>query len=340
MTKTTPDYRLTWVGEISRRRSIRPLARCILTWLVLRAQWSGEKGDGLIIVGKGEIAERFGIKSSRTVDVCISELVTSGCLQIVQLGSALKGQNRRASIYALGPAFDGIPPKARLGQENNRVRAAPGYFECSDQGNKIPPLSLALADNTHREDAPLACGNGFSEKTWEDYCRKEWPEWEVVDVKGSYLSAIDWMKKRDGQADWQTYAKKCRLRWRPTSKKMNGNGLKDALCKAGKPSSNKSVPAGFIDVYEWEDAGQPKDFKTWLKWGCPLRRGIPSGTITDNLKIEILKAAKKGVSLTPDKAKEMGHVFENSDWEIAQARARLIISKTKKDDIVVDDCPY
>lgn len=291
-----------------------------------------------MIIGKGEIAERFGIKSLTTVDICISQLVSSGCLRVVQLGSAFRGQERKASIYALGPLFGGVPPRARLRHENNLVRDEPGYLKSSNQGKKMPPLSLALSNSTHTEDTRLANGNAFSEKNWETYCRREWPEWDVMDVQSSYLSAIEYVKKQGDQVDWRNYAKKCRLKWRPTLK-INGGRLKGAFLKTGQPASKK-YPDGFLDEYEWEDAGRPKDWETWLKWGCPLRKSIPAGSITEILKSEILKAAKMGIPLTPNEAKKMGLDFDTSHWQIAQARASLVLSKTKVSYLVTDDCPF
>ena len=196
--KPPKDYRFAWLGENVRRKDISPLARCLLTWLITSAQW---RKDGHMIIGKGEIAERFGI-DPRHANRLILELVTGACLRIVQRGGSPKGQRRKANIYCLGSAFEGTPPKARPGARMPLVGNGPGVGLSSDQGLDCHPLPTIPPDNKHTQ----LFDSAFSKESWVDYCTKKYPDWSHTNIESSYFAALE---KDRGKGNWKAYADKC-----------------------------------------------------------------------------------------------------------------------------------
>ena len=179
------DYRLDWLAENVSRSGISPLARCVLTWLITKRQW---RTDRLMIVGKGELAEVFKVHE-RTIDRCVSELLASRCLRLVKQGGSLLGQRREANIYALGSAFDGIPPRFLSKGKDKELpvaemspvaktplvtKTSPVEKTSNDQGRPCPPLPIVHPNHTHINNVVLA----LSKENWLKRGKNTYPDWD------------------------------------------------------------------------------------------------------------------------------------------------------------------
>lgn len=179
------DTRFAWMAENFRRKDVSPLARCVLGWMVTAAQW---REDRLMIIGKGEIAERMGI-GKRTADRCILELIAAGCFRLVSKGGSLRGQSREANTYALGTAFEGTPPPLRPRRRGTPLRpvspvtlvptARPVSSVTADQCQELHPLPIVPPIHTHTKDSPSA----FNKESWMAYTENPalFPGWTRED---------------------------------------------------------------------------------------------------------------------------------------------------------------
>ncbi len=250
------DHRFAWLGENLRRKDISPLARCLLGWLILLAQW---RKDRLIIIGKGEIAERFGI-DARHADRLILELVAGGCLRIVERGGSPKGQRRKANIYALGSAFEGTPPKARPGAKISLVRNGLEVGLSDDRGLVCPPLPIVPPNNTHTKESDSA----LNEETWKAECLKLNPERDPADITRTLYLAIG-----EGAKDgfWRHLCRKFNSYYKAPSKPS----VTKAFQNQAKPKIKKYNPystEGCASVPSYRLAGF-SSCSEWLKAGCP-----------------------------------------------------------------------
>ena len=206
------DYRLDWLAENVRRSDVSPLARCVLTWLITKRQW---RKDRRMIVGKGELAEVFKVHE-RTIDRCISELLASHCLRLVKQGGSLLGQRREANIYALGSAFDGIPPRflskgkdkelpvaemSPVAKNPPVMKTSPVEKTNSDQGCPCPPLPIVHPKHTNTNNVVLA----FSKENWLKRGKDTYPDWDEGNMMGAFHNAE--AKRVNGT--WPSYQDKC-----------------------------------------------------------------------------------------------------------------------------------
>ena len=206
------DYRLDWLAENVSRNDVSPLARCVLTWLITKRQW---RKDRLMIVGKGELAEVFKVHE-RTIDRCVSELLVSHYLRLVKQGGSLLGQRREANIYALGSAFDGIPPRF-LGKSKDKelpaaemlpvaktplvTKTSPVEKTSNDQGCPCPPLPIVHPNHTHTNNVVL----DLSKENWLKRGKEKYPDWDDRDLSGAFYSA----EAKGLNGTWPSYQDKC-----------------------------------------------------------------------------------------------------------------------------------
>jgi len=234
------DYRLDWLAENVRRSGISPLARCVLTWLITKRQW---RTDRLMIVGKGELAEVFMVHE-RTIDRCVSELLASHCLRLVKQGGSLLGQRREANIYALGSAFDGIPPRFLSKGKDKELpvaemppvaktplvtKTSPVEKTSNDQGCPCPPLPIVHPNHTHINNVVLA----LSKENWLKRGKETYPDWDEGNMMGAFHNAE--AKRLNGT--WPSYQDKCYL-LRKTSPKEAPK-----VASARKDQRPKTVPS-------------------------------------------------------------------------------------------------
>ena len=182
--KLKKDYRLSWLGELSCLNFKGKKTGGLLTKLVTRIQHSST--DGLMCIGKGEVAELMGV-SKRTADRYILELIAFGCIKLVKKGGSLCGQTRDANWYALGDQFNGTPPPARLkNRETPRPvspvtlvpKARPVSSVTADQCHALHPLT-SNNTHTHTKESPSA----FTKTNWMAYTENPalFPGWTRED---------------------------------------------------------------------------------------------------------------------------------------------------------------
>lgn len=210
--KLKKDYRLSWLGELSCLNFKGKKTGGMLTKLVTRIQHSST--DGLMCIGKGELAELMGV-SKRTADRYMLELIAFGCIRLVKKGgSTPKGSIRDANWYALGDAFNGIPPPARLKNRSN-----PRPVSSATLVQPARPMSAVTADQCHalhpltnkHTDTHTIGSSPLEEKVWVEYCKENFPDWDQADIQGSYCSAL---AKGEGLRNWKAFAAKCYLKRR------------------------------------------------------------------------------------------------------------------------------
>jgi hypothetical protein len=186
--------------------------------------------------------------------------------------------------------------------------------------------------HTHTEDLPSA----FNKENWMAHTENQtlFPKWTREDRERSFGLA-----KAKGYETDKTWRGCCAFyfsQWQ----KHNAKPQAPAAVIARKAFSTSTRPAyrsqcesapswktpgreKFRDEIEWEDAGCPKDWATWLKWGCPLRKGLPAPhTLTRRIEALLIETWNKGQTLTlEDAQKELGTIDESS-FEIGEARAK------------------
>jgi len=194
--RKTKDPRFACLGYIQKLKGISSSAKNILTWLVMERQW---RKDRLIIVGKGECAERFG-KSRRQVIRLFQILEESGCLRIFKRGGSTRGSKREANTYALGSLFDNLPPeesKRRPVSGMSLVPQVPLVTKMSDdQCQECHPLPIVSPyKNTHTEELPLA----FNKENWLLECQRLNPSRDLKDIERTFPLAL---RKGAKDGDW------------------------------------------------------------------------------------------------------------------------------------------
>jgi len=194
--RKTKDPRFACLGYIQKLKGIPSSAKNILTWLVMERQW---RKDRLIIVGKGECAERFG-KSRRQVIRLFQILEESGCLRIFKRGGSTRGSKREANTYALGSLFDNLPPeesKRRPVSGMSLVPQVPLVTKMSDdQCQECHPLPIVSPHkNTHTEELPSA----FNKENWLLECQRLNPSRDLKDIERTFPLAL---RKGAKDGDW------------------------------------------------------------------------------------------------------------------------------------------
>ena len=200
--KKPKDIRFACLGHIQKLKGVPSTAKAIMTWLVMERQW---RSDRLLIVGKGECAERFG-KSRRQVIRLFQILEESNCLRIVKRGGSTRGSKREANTYALGPLFDALPPreaKYRLVTKMSLVgEGRPVTKKSDDQCQKCHPHPIITPyKNTHTKEVSSA----FSKENWLRRGKDTYPEWDDRDLNSSFYSA----ETKGMNGNWSSYQDKC-----------------------------------------------------------------------------------------------------------------------------------
>ena len=208
--KKEKDIRFACLGHIQKLKGVPSTAKAIMTWLVMERQW---RSDRLLIVGKGECAERFG-KSRRQVIRLFHILEESNCLRIVKRGGSTRGSRREANTYALGSIFDALPPKEakhRPVTKMSLVREGRPVTKMSDdQCQECHSLPIFTPyKNTHTKELLSA----FNKENWLIRGKEKYPDWDVGNLNASFFSA----EARGVNGTWTSYQDKCySLRFKAT----------------------------------------------------------------------------------------------------------------------------
>lgn len=193
--KKPKDPRFACLGYIQKLKGIPSTAKNILVWLVMERQW---RTDRLIIVGKGECADHFGI-SRRQVIRLFQILEESGCLRIFKKGGSARGSKREANTYALGSLFDNLPPeepKRRAVTKMSLVPQVPLVPKMSDdQCQECHPLPIVPPIHTHTGELPSA----FNKENWLKECQRLNPSRDLKDIGRTFPLAF---RKGAKDGDW------------------------------------------------------------------------------------------------------------------------------------------
>ena len=200
--KKPKDIRFACLGHIQKLKGVPSTAKAIMTWLVMERQW---RSDRLLIVGKGECAERFG-KSRRQVIRLFQILEESNCLRIVKRGGSTRGSKREANTYALGSLFDALPPKEakyRPVTEMSLVgEGRPVTKMSDDQCQECHSLPIVTPyKNTHTKEVSSA----FNKENWLKRGKDTYPYWDDRDLNGAFYSA----QAKGVNSSWPSYQDKC-----------------------------------------------------------------------------------------------------------------------------------
>lgn len=285
------DTRLAWLAENLRRKDVSPLARCVLGWLITAAQW---REDRLIIIGKGEIAERMGI-GKRTADRCILELLASGCLKLVSRGGSLRGQKRDANTYALGTAFEGTPPVLRpkfKGTSSRPVspvalvpQVRPVSSVTADQCQELHPLPIVPPNtHTHIKELSLANGKGtqkaFTLDNWMAHTADPalFPGWPAEDRETCFHKA-----KAKGYETDQTWKTCCGFwfnRWKEYNAKYNAKPTSPAAIVRNAFAPARPAPRSQCE----SPKAEPTDYSVPWVLENDIRTAIKEGTSLEMIK--------------------------------------------------------
>jgi len=293
--------------------------------------------DGLIIAGEPKLCRLTMKKSLRTPRQALERLCKAGYLTCVRKGNG-KGN---ASHYVRGEMFNPERSKelqtrirelTQRGTKNTPFDGERVQFFGSKGGQKIHPQPIDQPIHTHTEELPSA----FNKENWMAHTENQtlFPKWTREDRERSFELA-----KAKGYETDKTWRGCCAF-WFNQWQKHNAKPQAPAAAIARKAFSTSTRPAyrsqcesapswktpgreKFKDEWEWEDAGCPKDWATWLKWGCPLRKGLPAPhTLTRRIEALLIETWNKGQTLTlEDAQKELGTIDESS-FEIGEARAK------------------
>ena len=219
--KKPKDPRFACLGYIQKLKAIPSTAKNILVWLVMERQW---RTDRLIIVGKGECADHFGL-SRRQVIRLFQILEESGCLRIVKRGGSTRGSKREANTYALGSLFDNLPPeesKRRPVSGMSLVPQVPLVPKMSDdQCQECHPLPIVSpyknphTDNksnnkSEREEPSAPDSLSLTKENWLNRGKKKYPDWDEKDLHGCFYDAEG--KGKGVNGTWPSYQDKCYVR--------------------------------------------------------------------------------------------------------------------------------
>jgi len=200
--KKPKDIRFACLGHIQKLKGIPSTAKAIMTWLVMERQW---RSDRLLIVGKGECAERFG-KSRRQVIRLFQILEESNCLRIVKRGGSTRGSKREANTYALGSLFDALPPKEAKYRPVTKMslvgEGRPVTKLSDDQCQECHSLPIFTPHkNTHTKEVSSA----FNKENWLRRGKDTYPYWDDRDLNGAFYSA----QAKGVNESWPSYQDKC-----------------------------------------------------------------------------------------------------------------------------------
>lgn len=231
--KKPKDPRFACLGYIQKLKAIPSTAKNILVWLVMERQW---RTDRLIIVGKGECADHFGL-SRRQVIRLFQILEESGCLRIVKRGGSTRGSKREANTYALGSLFDNLPPeesKRRPVSGMSLVPQVPLVPKMSDdQCQECHPLPIVSPyKNTHTKELPSA----FTKENWLKECLRLNPNRDLKDIDRTFEKARDQKGAKD--SDWLRWAKHFESYYEPTTKASPAPAPKSWQRQPSKPQES------------------------------------------------------------------------------------------------------
>lgn len=225
------DYRLAWLAWLMAKkgRELTPMGVRVLVWMVLEA-W--QKEDRKMIVSHEELASQMQTET-KVIRATLDRLVAMKCLVVMVKGSCIKKQQRICSQYALGDAFEGIPPKMRgknnflhyarvgRGERNPPIEQATtgvvetqageertppitstpiGGVQIHDRGEPTPPSPISTP-NTHTKEVPSA----FSQENWLKRGKDTYPDWDEGNMMGAFHNAE--AKRVNGT--WPSYQDKC-----------------------------------------------------------------------------------------------------------------------------------
>jgi hypothetical protein len=268
------DYRLANLGEVMRAAGVTGTPGSILTWLVTRRQW---RKDRLMIVGYGELAEKFSIHQ-RTAIRSVQALVTANCLKVIKRGGSPLGQRKEANIYALGSLFDLNPHKDFLQSKlvTNLSVVAPPTSDKSvrrlvTKMSPSPNSSPNINKHTHTKDSPSASP---TLEQWTAESLRLNPSRDLKDVEYCFQKAV--LEGLNG--NWKSQCLKYHRHYRPiTPAKVAPVGRN--YSKASSPSP-KSQPSS-----------------------CESRRAAPLDYLNLDTLVRLITTAKReGTSLEMIKA--------------------------------------